>query len=387
MRQTEGEGIGQSVPRLEDDRYLRGKGEFIADIRLASMRDLAFVRSPVAHARIRGVRKPPGAELTVFTAADLSGVQPIVAISALPGFKASVQPVLADGKVRHVGEPIAVCVAASRADAEDLAAAVEVEFDELPAVVDMRTAPSSEIRVHEHWDNNVFLETFVEVAPERFATSAPIVVRRRLRTARQCMSPMEGRGVVADLGSAAGATARSYLDADAAHRAHRTRRLPRPRKGGSASSRPMSAAASATRASCWPRKFAPAGSAANSAIPVRWIEDRREQLTGNANCREHDYDITAYAEADGRLLGIDAEAMVDAGAYSAYPFSACLEAAQVACILPGPYVMQAYRCRTLSAATNKPPILPYRGVARAGVCFAMEVTLDAVARAGGPRAA
>ena len=116
---------------------------------------------------------------------------------------------------------------------------------------------------------------------------------------------------------------------------------------------------------------------------MRWIEDRREQLTGNANCREHDYDITLHAEADGTLIGIDAEAMVDAGAYSAYPFSACLEAAQVASILPGPYTMQAYRCRTFSAATNKPPILPYRGVARSGVCFALEVALDAVAREAG----
>jgi carbon-monoxide dehydrogenase large subunit len=117
--------------------------------------------------------------------------------------------------------------------------------------------------------------------------------------------------------------------------------------------------------------------------PVRWVEDRREQLTGNANCREHDYDITVHAEADGTLIGIDAEAVVDAGAYSAYPFSACLEAAQVASILPGPYVMRSYRCRTFSAATNKPPILPYRGVARAGVCFALEVCLDAVAREAG----
>jgi carbon-monoxide dehydrogenase large subunit len=114
--------------------------------------------------------------------------------------------------------------------------------------------------------------------------------------------------------------------------------------------------------------------------PVRWIEDRREQLTANANCREHHYDITAYADAEGRLLAIDAEATVDAGAYSAYPFSACLEAAQVASILPGPYDFQAYRCRTWSAATNKPPILPYRGVARAGVCFVMEAMMDAIAR-------
>ncbi|HQU04752.1 MAG TPA: molybdopterin-dependent oxidoreductase, partial [Acidocella sp.] len=92
--------------------------------------------------------------------------------------------------------------------------------------------------------------------------------------------------------------------------------------------------------------------------PVRWIEDRREQLTGNANCREHDYELTAYADKDGMLLALDARATVDAGAYSIYPFSACLEAAQVASILPGPYRMNGYRCITWSAATNKPAILP-----------------------------
>jgi aerobic carbon-monoxide dehydrogenase large subunit len=117
--------------------------------------------------------------------------------------------------------------------------------------------------------------------------------------------------------------------------------------------------------------------------PVRWIEDRREQLTANANCREHAYDITLYAEKSGRLLAIDCDATVDSGAYSSYPFSACLEAAQVGSILPGPYRMDAYACRTWSVATNKPPILPYRGVARTGVCFALEILIDAVARAAG----
>ena len=114
--------------------------------------------------------------------------------------------------------------------------------------------------------------------------------------------------------------------------------------------------------------------------PVRWIEDRREQLTGNANCREHHYVITGHAAADGRLLGIECEAHVDTGAYSAYPFSAGLEPAQVGSILPGPYVFEGYHCRTWAMATNKPAILPYRGVARTGVCFALEVLLDAMAR-------
>ena len=104
-----GSGIGQSVPRKEDDRYLRGHGEFIADIRLAGMRDLAFVRSPLAHARIRGIHLPADARERIFTAADLD-VRPMQVVSTLPGFKISDQPILAHDKVRHVGEPIAVCV-------------------------------------------------------------------------------------------------------------------------------------------------------------------------------------------------------------------------------------------------------------------------------------
>src|SRR6185437_3978893 len=86
---------------------------------------------------------------------------------------------------------------------------------------------------------------------------------------------------------------------------------------------------------------------------------------------------------DGTLRGVDCEATVDSGAYSSYPFSACLEAAQVASILPGPYDFPSYRCRTWSVATNKCPILPYRGVARTGVCTALELMLDLVAREAG----
>ncbi len=108
--------------------------------------------------------------------------------------------------------------------------------------------------------------------------------------------------------------------------------------------------------------------------------NRFEQLSASANCREHHYAITAWADKAGKLLGVSCDAIVDAGAYSSYPFGACLEAAQVQSILPGPYVLPKLRCRTVSACTNKPPILPYRGVARTGVCYAMETTLDALAR-------
>jgi carbon-monoxide dehydrogenase large subunit len=106
-------------------------------------------------------------------------------------------------------------------------------------------------------------------------------------------------------------------------------------------------------------------------------------LISGANCREHHYVVTAYADERGKLLGVDADITVDAGAYSAWPFTSCLEGTMAGRHLPGPYALLAYRARTSSVATNKPPIVPYRGVARTGICFAIELTIDAIARAVG----
>jgi carbon-monoxide dehydrogenase large subunit len=109
-----GQGVGARLPRKEDDRLMRGRGQFVADIRLAGLQDVAFVRSPLAHALIRGIHVPERYRDSVFTAADLDGVNPIRAVSGLPGFKISEQPVLATGKVRQVGELVAMCVAPTR---------------------------------------------------------------------------------------------------------------------------------------------------------------------------------------------------------------------------------------------------------------------------------
>src|SRR5271163_3952003 len=118
------QGVGARLLRKEDDRFMRGRGQYVADIRLAGLQDVAFVRSPLAHARIKAIHVPERYREVVFTATDLVGVKPIRAVSGLPGFKISEQPVLATGKVRHVGELVAICVAASRAEAEDIAETV-----------------------------------------------------------------------------------------------------------------------------------------------------------------------------------------------------------------------------------------------------------------------
>jgi aerobic carbon-monoxide dehydrogenase large subunit len=374
-------GIGARLARKEDRRFLRGRGEFVGNIRLPGMLEVAFLRSPMAHGVIRSISKPRGKENLVFTAEDLKGVKPIVASSALKGFKASEQPVLASGKVRQVGELVAMCVAPTRAEAEDLADQTELELEELPAVVDMlaaRTQPPA--LVHEHWGDNVFLETLWDDDLSEVKKKAAVSLRRKIRTARQHMAPMEGRGVVCEWN----------------HRLeqlvmHTAAQMPHINRAGlseclgidQASIRVVSpdvGGGFGYKGILLPEEVCLAWLARKLGAPVRWIEDRREQLSANANCREHHYDIAIYADAKGRILGLECDATVDSGAYSSYPFSACLEAAQVSSILPGPYRMERYRCKTWSVATNKPPILPYRGVARTGVCFAMELMVDAVAR-------
>lgn len=377
------EGVGARLPRKEDERLMRGRGEFVADIKMMGMKDVAFVRSPLAHARIRGIAIPEDLRDRVFVASDLDGVKPIRAVSGLPGFKPSEQPPLAAGKVRQVGELIAMCVGATRAEAEDVAAAVTLDLEELPAVYDMRQAlEAGSALVHDEWGDNVFLETLVDVDIAS-AVDAPIKVSRTIATSRQCMAPLEGRGVVAHMDR----RLEQLVLHTACQMPHVVRsglsdclgieegriRIVSPDVGGGFGYKGILLA----------EEVCLGWLALRCGHPVRWIEDRREHLTANANCREHHYDITIYADRDGAIRGIDCEAIVDSGAYSAYPFSACLEAAQVASILPGPYDFPAYRCRTWSVATNKAPILPYRGVARTGVCFALELALDAVAAAAG----
>ncbi|MCC7016032.1 MAG: xanthine dehydrogenase family protein [Rhodospirillales bacterium] len=384
---AEGMGVGAAVRRREDERLLRGRGRFVGDIALVGMKEIAFVRSPLAHARIRAIQIPPERRGSVFTWADMAkaGIKPIRAASGLPGFKVSDQPPLADGKVRFVGEPVAACVARTRAEAEDIAAEVTVDFEELPVNADtIESARAPKSKIHEHWSDNIFLESETAAGDvEAVAKSAPVKISRAIRMARQCMVPMEGKGVVAawerqtEQLTLHTATQMPHMVrqglAECLGLDQGTIRVIAPDVGGGFGYKGL----------LQPEEVVAAWLARTLDHPVRWIEDRREHLTASANAREHRYEVTAYADASGRLLGLDALAWVDAGAYSIYPFTACLESAQVASILPGPYDFAHYRCRTWSVCTNKPPIVPYRGVARTGVCLVIEQIMDAIAQAVG----
>jgi carbon-monoxide dehydrogenase large subunit len=380
-------GVGASLRRKEDARLLAGRGRFIGDMRMPGQLEAAFLRSPVAHGRITAIRIPEALRGRAFTHADMVGVKPILARTGLPGFRVSSQPSLADGKVRFAGEPIVMVLAESRAEAEDLLEEIEVEFEELPANHDIlgAVAPGAAL-VHEDWPENVFL---VSAAEKNFEASraeldaAPVKVTRTVRTSRQCMAPLEGKGCIAVFerhveqltlwtSTQMPHIVRSGL-AECLGMDTRRIRVVAPDVGGGFGWKGL----------LQPEEVCCSWAALTLDRPVKWLEDRREHLVAAANCREHHYEMTAYADAEGRILGLDAHAHVDAGAYSAYPFSACLEGAQIVSNLPGPYDIRAYRCKALSVCSNKPPIVPYRGVARTGVCTAIEFMVEAVARAAG----
>jgi carbon-monoxide dehydrogenase large subunit len=382
---SQGFGIGVSLRRKEDDRHLRGRGQFVSDIRLPGLAEVVFLRSPHAHARVCLITVPEDARGRVFTAADLPRMRPIRVVTQVVGARSPAWPPLATDKVRYVGEAIAACVAPTRAQAEDLAAAVRVDFEVLDAMVNAPAALDQGCPLlHEHWADNLFIERVVAGGDiEAAARDAAIAVSREYRMHRQSGSPLEGRAVLAHrdyrldeivihVSTQTPHTARVAI-AETLGIDERRLRVIAPDVGGGFG----------PKARVYPEEIILAALALELDYPVRWIEDRSEHLLTAAHCRDHHYKLTAYADAQGRILGIDTDIVVDAGAYGLWPQGPYQEANMAARVLPGPYRIANYRARTLTVATNKAPLGPYRGVGRPGACFAIERTIDEVARAGG----
>jgi aerobic carbon-monoxide dehydrogenase large subunit len=382
---TSARGIGASVLRREDARHLDGRGEFVPDIRLPGIRDVAFLRSPHAHARIKSITVPPGAKGRVFTAADLPRVQPIRVVTQAAGAKSPPWPPLATDKVRYVGEAIAVCVAPTRGEAEDLANNVQVEYEALDAAVDApQVWRGSRHLIHESWGDNLYLERVIEGGDiEAAARAAEITVTREYRMNRQSGAPMEGRAVLAYRDHRLDEVV-VYASTQTPHTVRvalgeilgieqRRIRVVAPDVGGGFG----------PKARLYPEEVILAALALELDHPVRWVEDRSEHLLTCAHTRDHHYKVTAYADRQGKVLGVDCEIIVDAGAYGLWPQGPYQEANMAGRTLPGPYTIPHYRARTYTVATNKTPLGPYRGVGRPGACFAIERTIDEVARAVG----
>jgi len=379
------QGVGASVLRVEDRRYLDGGGEYLADIRLPGMLEAAFLRSPVAHARLRGVRVPGHLRGRVLLAQDLGEVRPIVADGASATFRHSEYPPLATDKLRFVGEMIALCVADTRAEAEDIAQACELDIEELPAVWDIEAGlqPGAPL-VHEHWPDNLFVTADIRAGDiDAAARAASVRIEHAVSMGRHAGVSIETRGVLAHHDRRLD----EFVVYSSTQFPHVIRTI-LARALGLPESRlrviaPDVGGGFGPKNNFQPEELAIAAAARVLGRPVRWIEDRREHFIASPHAREHRYRLVAHADPRGRLLGVEAEVTVDAGAYSVWPWTAGMEAGMAAGILTGPYDIGAYRARAVTVCTNKSPLGPYRGVGRSGACFAIESLIDEVARAVG----
>lgn len=369
--------VGQPILRNEDQRHLSGHARFVADVRLPRMRDIAFVRSPLAHGMLSAIVQPAGLDPdAIWTAERLEPhVRPLRATLDRPGFRVADQPILAQGKVRYVGELLAAIVGPTRALAEDMAELVVPEIEELPALADVVSAlDDAAPRLHDDWESNAYssaMRVFGDF--EAAVQAADVEVRRDFRMARILPHPMETRGCVAHFNQKSRLLT-VYLSAQ---RPHLVRSMLAEQLVGIDETQirvvvPDVGGGFGGKSNLYPEEVALAAIAMQVPYPVRWIEDRFEHYMASSHARQHVQRLTAYATRAGDLLAVDAKFIVDGGAYSMRSSTASIEAGMAASVLPGPYKLQNYRFETTAVATNKTMVGPYRGVGRPAAVFAME---------------
>ncbi|MGH2450871.1 MAG: xanthine dehydrogenase family protein molybdopterin-binding subunit [Candidatus Limnocylindria bacterium] len=376
--------VGSRVQRVEDARFTTGRGRYLDDFEPAGTLHMRVVRSEMPSAVIERVTigefQPPPAETELVTGQDVSlGIR---ADTGHESWQVAVQPALAGDRVRYVGEPVAVVLHPDAYVVEDAAEAVSIDYGEIfQPVADLAEAlrPGAPL-VHETWRDNLFLRrrrTFGDVAGAR--ESARHVVRRAFRTGRQAGVPLEGRGCLAV--PAVGGNGltlwastqiphllRTFLAEQLGLDEHAIR-VVAPDVGGGFG----------VKAHVFPEELLVADLALRLQRPIKWVEDRVEHLVASIHARDHLHVVEAYVDEGGRVLGLRAQIVVDAGAYSVYPWTAASDPGMAAKVLLGPYDVSNYEVEDIAVATNKCPLGTYRGVARPSAVFTMERLIDEIA--------
>jgi aerobic carbon-monoxide dehydrogenase large subunit len=385
--------FGASVRRKEDPRYLRGEGRFVDDIKLPGMLHVAFVRSPHAHARIAAIRTEAARRLPgvahVLTFADLERwMKPLPLFGAIPpGLAARVavtmkqphQLAMCRDEARHVGEIVAMVLAASRAVAEDGCELVEVDYEPLPALADVEAAARPDAPVlYPAWGDNIalsFKTGFGDV--EAAFRQADARVRERFVIPRYVGMPIETRGVVAQWDPRDGALTtwngtqvvhfvQQGLVAALGLPPHKIR-VVAPDVGGGFG----------TKANGYAEDLLIPAAAILARRPVKWTEDRREHMMGSAHARAQVHDIEIAARRDGTMLAVRDRIWVDLGAYNSWGI--VLPYNTVAHLL-GPHRVANLDVECLGVVTTKTPNAPYRGAGRPETVFAMDRIVDCLAR-------
>lgn len=381
-----GRFTGQSIERVEDERLLRGRGAFVANLRCDGMAHAAFVRSPHAHARIRKIdvsraRSLPGV-LAVYTGDDIASamVSPMALVGP-PALKVAPFWPVARDKVRFVGDPVALVVAVTEAIAHDARDLVLVDYEPLPAVADTDTALDADAApIWDELGDNVAIREQQQWGDvdDAFAHAAK-VVRRRFVQHRVTHAPMEPRAAIASYDPVTG---RLYYDA--------SHKRPHPLKLALSAMLGIPFPDVHVRAGDIGGGFGSKGQITRDDIalcaaaklfgrPLRWVETRSENLAVAGHARDETLDVEAAVDGDGRVRGLRVAMTLDAGAYPMLPFPASFFATLVKMLLPNAYRIGAYRFDSTVVYTNKASYISYRGP-WAVETWVREAMLDAIAR-------
>ena len=382
--------VGQSLKRNEDPRLLSGTALFVDDVHLPNLAQAAFLRSPYAHARIRGIDvsaalRQPGV-IAVFTARDLGNYwQPAPLLVAPPPirrltFVERTHPPLARDKVRYAGEPVAVVIAESRYQAEDALDFIRVDYEPLPVVVDLEQAAApGAVRVHDDLPDNIAAHVVQEKGSyAQAAADAALIVRRRFSYDRGTAAAMENRGLVASWDALSqrltvwdttqapipirnGLAGKLGLSENQVH-------LIAPFLGGGFGPKVMM---------FYPEELVIPWAAMQLGRPVKWIEDRFENFYATSQERGQLHDSEMALSPEGIILGVKDVFLHDSGAYDPYGLTVPINSQGT---LLGTYRVPNYYSEFKAVFTNRVFVTPYRGAGRQHGVFVMERLLDLAAR-------
>jgi carbon-monoxide dehydrogenase large subunit len=374
------------MKRIEDAKILRGEAQYLDDIQLPGMAHVAFVRSPRAHAVVSRInatiaRRLPGV-IEIITADSIHGLLqplPVRDNNGQPLPQCASHPILADRRVRYVGQPVVAVIAETRVLAEDACELVNVEYLSLPAIVSVREATIAADRVHEAISDNVYLRVNVGGGDVTTAfAKAEAIVRQRFEIPRLVAAPMETRGAIASPTNSNG-----YLTfwcsaqdvhrplADLCHvlgREPATIRIVIPQVGGAFGSKGGLPAEAALTA--W--------AALHLERPLKWTESRTENFVAAYQGRGLDADVEVAVTAHGRIRGLRARLYADFGAYVLpdTPYTPFITAR----LLTSVYAIEAATIEIVGVATTKVPAGPYRGAGRPEAAFITERMIDIAAQ-------
>jgi aerobic carbon-monoxide dehydrogenase large subunit len=377
--------IGQEIERTEDFRFLTGRGTFVDDCEPVGLLHAAILRSSVSHGRLTELNVSPALKMpgvhAIVTARDIAEKVPRIPIRLAPiaGLEKYLQPVIAEEKVRYVGEPLAVVVADSRAIAEDAAAEIGVTIDPLDPIPDWQSSERDTSLLFEDNGTNVAARYTVGFGDtDKVFAQADYTRRELFRAQRHTAVPMETRGVVAEWDAAAqrlivkGATKVTFFN-----RRVLAAMLQMPESAIDLIELDVGGGFG-VRGEFYPEDFLIPFVARKLRRPVKWIEDRLEHFQAANHSREIDCELEIACRRDGTILGLRGRIFGDMGAYTRT--NSGVVPAKAAQFLHGPYRVPAIKIDVAAYMTNKTPVGTYRAPGRFESNFFRERLIDMAAR-------